>query len=74
MDIVVSFFFCKFYYICFIWIQGQLVCRKPFTLLREKFDSMQKSSKFLLEIMMIVASASVVVTEEVFSVGGMSFI
>jgi hypothetical protein len=38
------------------------------------FDSMQKSPKFLLEIMIIVSSANIMGIDEVFNVGGKSFI
>jgi hypothetical protein len=38
------------------------------------FDSIQKSSKFLLEIMTLVSSANIMDIDEVFSVGGWSFI
>jgi hypothetical protein len=72
MDTVESVFCYKFYYTCSIQIQGQLVCRKAFTHLRENFDSMQKSSKFLLEIMTLVSSADIMGVDEVFSVGGRS--
>jgi archaellum biogenesis protein FlaJ (TadC family) len=54
-------------------IQGQLVCRKPSTHLRTLSDSMQKSSKYLIEIMTLVSSANMSI-DEVFSVGGKSFI
>jgi archaellum biogenesis protein FlaJ (TadC family) len=57
----------------FFQIQGQLVCRKPFTHLRNLSDSMQKSLKHLLEIMTLVSSANMSI-DEVFSVGGKSFI
>jgi hypothetical protein len=38
------------------------------------FDIMQKSSKFLLEIVTLVSSANIMGTDEVFSVGGRSCI
>jgi hypothetical protein len=38
------------------------------------FDSMQKSPKFLLEIMRPVSSANIMGTDEVFSIGERSFI
>jgi hypothetical protein len=41
---------------------------------RTLFDSMQKSSKILLEIMTLVSSANIMGIDEVFSVGGRSFI
>jgi hypothetical protein len=40
---------------------------------RTLFNSMQKSSKFLLEIVALVSSANIMGTDEVFSVGGKSF-
>jgi hypothetical protein len=38
------------------------------------FDNMQKSSKFLLEIMTLVSSANIMGIAKVFIVGGRSFI
>jgi hypothetical protein len=40
---------------------------------RTLFDSMQKSSKFLIEIMTLVSSANIMGIDEAFRVGGMSF-
>jgi hypothetical protein len=48
--------------------------QKTIYYLRALFDSMQKSSKFLLEIMTLVASANIMGTDEVFSVQDRSFI
>jgi hypothetical protein len=41
---------------------------------RTLFDNMQKSSRFLLEIMMLVSSANIMGIAKVFIVGGRSFI
>jgi hypothetical protein len=48
------------------------VCRKPFAHLRENFDRIQKSSKFLLDIMTLVSPGNITDIDEVFSVGGRS--
>jgi hypothetical protein len=41
---------------------------------RTLFDNMQKSSRFLLEIMMLVSSANIMSTAKVFIVGDRSFV
>jgi hypothetical protein len=47
-----------------------------YSLIRDRtlFDNMQKSSRFLLEIMMLVSSANIMGTAKVFIVGGRSFV
>jgi hypothetical protein len=67
MDIVVNFLL-QFYCICFLYVQGQLVCSKPFIHLKKE------SSKFLPEITTLVSSANIIGTDVVLRAEGRSFI
>lgn len=72
--IVVSFCY-KYYYNCFIYIRGQLVCRKLFTHLRKNFfKSIQKSFNFLLQIITPFSSANIMGIDERFNIGGRVFV
>jgi ribosomal protein L6P/L9E len=59
-------FVINFNYICFISIQSQLVSNKLLTHMRENSDSMQKQSKFLLEIVTLISSAYITGTDKVY--------
>jgi hypothetical protein len=65
MDIVASFCY-KFYYICFIYIHGQLVSGKTFTHTRD-------ISELLLEIMKLVSSVNIMGIAMVLIAKGRSF-